>query len=105
MYHSAFKQVLEAADTVIPFTTEQIVQEFNKRNTFGFMYSSILIPVLVAEAHDVLDFDLASGGRANDFVEELRQNAVRMLANNPLLKPRLNDLFEDLIESKEMQYV
>ncbi|XP_047487713.1 uncharacterized protein LOC125038297 [Penaeus chinensis] len=102
LYHSSFMQVMTAAGCDMPFTKEEISQEFKTKHTYGFMFASILIPILVSEAQDVLEFDLATDGHATDFVEELRQNAMRMLANNRLLKPRLKDLFDDIVEFQEL---
>lgn len=98
LYHSAFAKVLASASLTMPCTIEEITEEFKRKNTYGIICGSILIPLLVSETQEVIDFDSASGGRAKDYVEELRQNSVRMVANNPLLKPRMSDLFEDLKE-------
>lgn len=102
LYHSSFMQVMAAGGCDAPFSREELSQEFKKKNTYGFMYASILIPILVAEAQDVLDFDSATDGRSKDFVEELKQNAMKMLASNQLLKPRLKDLFDDIVENQEL---
>lgn len=102
LYHSSFMRVMSAAGCDMPFTKDEISQEFKRKNTYGFVFASILIPILVSEAQDVLEFDSATDGRAKDFVEELRQNAMRMLASNRLLKPRLKDLFDDIVEFQEL---
>ncbi|XP_063603291.1 uncharacterized protein LOC134779213 [Penaeus indicus] len=99
LYHSSFAKVLASASLTMPYTVEEITKEFKRKNTYGIICGSILIPLLVSETQEVIDFDSASGGCAKGYVEELRQNAVRMLANNPLLKPRMTDSFEDLKES------
>ncbi|XP_071552458.1 uncharacterized protein [Panulirus ornatus] len=93
-YHNAFKAVVEAGGVAMPYTPNEIKQEYHKKSVFGVMMASILIPLLVGQTQEIPDFDSATGGRSGEYVKQLQQHYAKMLEDNPLLRPRLGNLFE-----------
>ncbi|XP_047487062.1 uncharacterized protein LOC125037864 [Penaeus chinensis] len=86
LYHSSFAKVLASASLTMPYTIEEITKEFKRKNIYQIICGSILIPLLVSETQELIDFDSASGGRAKNYVEELRQNAIRMRVRSIVLR-------------------
>ncbi|XP_042241134.1 uncharacterized protein LOC121878786 [Homarus americanus] len=95
-YHASFKAVIEGGGTVMPFTLLDITKEFHNKSVYGWIMSSFLIPILVAQSHEIPDFTVATDGHIEDFIEQQQQIFSKMLRNNPLLKLRLANLYESM---------
>ncbi|XP_050708773.1 uncharacterized protein LOC126993650 [Eriocheir sinensis] len=56
------------------------------------------VPALICDGQDAREFDFKanSGDHAGDYVLKKRERALRMVTSNPLMRPRLLSLYEDV---------
>lgn len=97
-YHDSFSRTLQEAGTPAPFTLEQLRQEYHRKNLFGFIMAMMVVPILVSEAGEVMDLDKVVDDDVEKFMEEHRQNTLRQLDNNSVLRPRLLSIFDEMLE-------
>nr|XP_045611611.1 uncharacterized protein LOC123766485 isoform X1 [Procambarus clarkii] len=95
-YYTTFREVTRAAGVVMPYTVDDITNEFYNRNMVGLIFGALAIPALVCDAQDAQEFDVASGEHTHNYVINKRQNALMMLKKNPLMSSRLASLYEDI---------
>lgn len=93
-YHAAFTSIMQAGGSDTPFTLEELRQEYKDKGFYGVLYSIMWLPNMVRrpeDARDILDCQEESKNSE-------RENVLRMVETNPLLKPRLLSVTDEWTE-------
>lgn len=96
-YYESFSQVLSDVGQKTPFTLEELKKEYHDKNLFGLLMCLMVVPFVVAEGSDVIDFDEMTGDMEAD-MKQHQQKMLGQMETNPLLQPRLLATFDDMIE-------
>ncbi|KAG7160311.1 uncharacterized protein LOC121876410 [Homarus americanus] len=97
-YYNAFKKVVEGAGTPVPFTVEDLRQEYHKKNVFGFLMAMLILPLVVNDERDTVILGKFSDDGMNKFLKLRRERLIRQLRDNPPFLPRLLSVFDDMIQ-------
>ncbi|XP_050696772.1 uncharacterized protein LOC126985666 [Eriocheir sinensis] len=96
-YYESFSQVLSNAGKKTPFTLDELKKEYHNQNLFGLLMCLMVVPFVVAEGNDVMDFlDMTDDMEENMKVHQ--QRMLDQLDNNQLLRPRLLATFDEMVE-------
>ncbi|CAL4093817.1 unnamed protein product, partial [Meganyctiphanes norvegica] len=76
-YYTSFSSVIEEYGEPLPFTKEELVQEYRKKNAYGLIVANNVIPAVTQE--DVPDLESLDLG-------------------NPACKPRLVAMYDEMLE-------
>nr|XP_053644318.1 uncharacterized protein LOC128696924 [Cherax quadricarinatus] len=98
VYYESLREVLEAGGTKAEFTSQELREEYHKKNLFGLIMAMMVVPVVVSQAADVIDLDNTTEGEHETFVEYLREKMLKQLDSNPLLRPRFISIFDEMLE-------
>ncbi|XP_042223023.1 uncharacterized protein LOC121867237 [Homarus americanus] len=93
-YHDSFTKVLQNAGAPVPFTLEELRQEYHNKNLFGLLIGIMILPLVVSESSEALDLSKAKGQK---FLEEHLERMTNQL-HNPVSRSRFLSMFEDMIE-------
>lgn len=96
IYYASFRAVAEATGLALPFTLEEVVGEFHKKITLGLIFGALAIPALLCEAQEAQEFNVASDEHTQNYVTKKRESVLNMVEKNPLMRPRLMSLYEDI---------
>ena len=77
------------------FTLPQLKEEFYAKNLYGLIFTQLLIPAVIREQDEVPDMD----NYDENTMKEAKERMESMVENNPLLKPRMLSVFDEMIES------
>lgn len=93
-YYSSFNDVMETATRPMPFTIEQLLQEYRKRNEYGLLIAVLLLKVVTRKGEDApAEVDNNAEG------DKRKENALNMIETNPIFKQRLLAIFDDMTEN------
>ncbi|XP_063602979.1 uncharacterized protein LOC134778968 isoform X2 [Penaeus indicus] len=95
-YHTSFSQVTEAAGHRVPFSLEELKQEFRDKHIFGLLIGLMAIPFIVMNSDDVPEADDFFSIEGN---EEFKQKILDSLDSNPLLRPRFLSVLDYMTEA------
>ncbi|XP_068213277.1 uncharacterized protein [Palaemon carinicauda] len=95
-YYDSFKTVVEAALLPMPFTAEELLEEYRRKILFGLIMSSLLLPNILCDPEEVQHFDAGVDGCAGGYIERKRLRSLKMLQNNSVFRRRMIDLFDDV---------
>ncbi|XP_045603808.1 uncharacterized protein [Procambarus clarkii] len=96
-YFDSVKKVMEAGGAGVGFTVQELRQEYHKKNLFGLIMAMMVVPLVVSEGADVMDLDSPIEDM-DKFMKEHQEKVSQELDNNPLLRPRLLAIFDDMVE-------
>ncbi|KAG0720160.1 hypothetical protein GWK47_006935 [Chionoecetes opilio] len=96
-YHDAYAEVLSEFGKPMPFTLEELKKEYHNQNLFGLLMSLMVIPFVVAESNEVIDFEEMTGDMDAD-VKRMQDKMIEQAETNPLLRPRLLATFDEMLE-------
>lgn len=99
-YHNSFCNVLKDGDRDAPFTLEDLKGEYHNKNLFGLLMAVMIVPIVVSEAAEMLDLDNIDTDDVEVLIKDQREKSLQQVDNNPLLKPRLLSVFDEMIEYK-----
>ncbi|KAA0200291.1 EcKinase 4 [Hyalella azteca] len=97
-YYDSFKEVFRAADKPMKFTLEELNKEFRNKNLFGLLMGLMVIPIVVMESTDVTDMSDVREDNMKEKMEEQQQKILDMVDTSPVLRPRLLDMFDEMVE-------
>lgn len=100
MYYESFCSVLRAGDFPMPFTRQELLEEFRDKMPFGCLAGMFLVPIVLAEEGETPDFI----GITEDNVDEYNRGREKTLQTmmdrkGGLVRPRLLDMFDEMIEA------
>ncbi|XP_042215594.1 uncharacterized protein LOC121861773 isoform X2 [Homarus americanus] len=93
-YHTSFSAIMQAGGSTVPFSLEELRQEYIARGFYGVLYSIMWLPNMVRRPEDMIDI---LGNKEDRKISE-RNNVLQMVDRNPLLKPRLLSVVEEWVE-------
>ncbi|XP_045114676.1 uncharacterized protein LOC123506551 isoform X2 [Portunus trituberculatus] len=97
IYYDTFLQVLSRAGKTMPFSLEELKKEYHRMNLFGFLMALMIVPLVVAEASEVMDFD-EFGEDVEESMKGYEEKMLAQLDTNPLLQPRLLATYDEMLE-------
>ncbi|MPC80635.1 hypothetical protein E2C01_075220 [Portunus trituberculatus] len=88
-YYNSFTSVMNAGKLAVPFTLEELMQEYNDKGFYGVLYAIMYIPCMVSHDEDSAVFS----------DEKIRRAAVKnMVKENPLLRPKILSVVDEWID-------
>ncbi|CAL4126184.1 unnamed protein product [Meganyctiphanes norvegica] len=97
-YYASFSSVIEGYGENLPFTKEELVQEFRNKNAYGLIMGNIYVPTVIMETEDVPDLENIEPGKMEEFMQDWCQNAVTSIEKNPACKPRFVAMYDEMLE-------
>lgn len=97
-YYSSFSQVLCDGKEHPPYTAEELKREYRAKHLFGLLMAIMVVPIVVSEASEVMDLDNVKTDDVEEFMKEQRERMLKQLDSNPLLRPRLLSVFDEMVE-------
>ncbi|KAK8738207.1 hypothetical protein OTU49_004104 [Cherax quadricarinatus] len=95
-YHESFSKVMKAREAIIPFTYDELLQEYRKRNIFGLWTGIVYIPTVMISSDDAPDFTYAGSEEWMTQREKYLQNAYD---RNPLMYKWILSILDEMFES------
>ncbi|XP_066967213.1 uncharacterized protein [Macrobrachium rosenbergii] len=93
-YHAAFDEVMKAGGSGVPFSLEDLRQEYIEKGFYGVLYSVMFLPNMVRRPEDYQDIL----GTESTSKRSQMENVLKMVDDNPLLKPRVMSVIEEWAE-------
>ncbi|XP_045114832.1 uncharacterized protein LOC123506650 [Portunus trituberculatus] len=97
-YYTTFKDVMEAGGKTVPFTHEQLLNDFRDGNLIGLAFAMMFVPLVLFETEDEVDTSKENEEDMSEMFQETREKALEMIDTNPLVKPRFLSVFDEMIE-------
>ncbi|XP_045586382.2 uncharacterized protein [Procambarus clarkii] len=95
-YYDTFRGVMEAGGRNMPFTLEELHQEYRDKMEYGIIFATFFLPVLQGEREDAPDVINMKKENMPNLLEQTRQVTSNMMENNPDFRSRFLALFDDL---------
>ena len=94
-YYSSFNTVLAGKDMTPIFTFEQLKTEYKNKHGFGLMLGLQLIPFMLVDQSEATDFNVEN---IEEFMAEQKVSGKRQMQTNPLFKPTLLYMIDEMLE-------
>ena len=98
-YYATFASIFSLAKQPIEFTVEQFKKEYYKKNQYGLMMSTILIPLILVSPEDSPSLDDFAFDGMEEVVQEYNKTMIGLILKNPNLKPRFLSVFDEMREA------
>ncbi|XP_027221638.2 uncharacterized protein [Penaeus vannamei] len=98
-YYASFSRVLGVAKERPPYSFEELVREYRAKHLFGLLMGIMIVPLVVSEASEVMDLDDVKTDDVELFMKEQRERVLKQVDSNPLLRPRLLSIFDEMVEN------
>lgn len=93
IYYSSFLSVAEAGKTAIPFSREELRQEYKNNLEYGLLLAMLVTVIVICEG-DINKED------EDGFTDSLKDVLDELVATSPILRPRFLSIFDEMIENK-----
>ena len=97
-YYATFASVLAGGGVPMKFTLPQLKKEFFSKNLYGLLFSQMIIPGVIIDQEDAPEME-KFGENMQEGLEELKKKMASVILSNPLLKPRMLSVYDDMMES------
>ncbi|KAF2358971.1 Protein of unknown function DUF227 [Trinorchestia longiramus] len=97
-YYNSFKEVFDAAQKPMKFTREELYTEYRNKNLFGLLMGLMVLPIVVMQSTDVPDFNDVNEENMQEKMEAQQQKVLDMIDTSPVLRPRMLDMFDEMVE-------
>ena len=97
-YYATFASVLAGGGVPMKFTLPQLKKEFFSKNLYGLLFTQMLIPAVIIDQEEVPDME-KFGENIEEGMEQYKKMMERVIQTNPLLKPRMFSVFDEMMES------
>ncbi|XP_053635501.2 uncharacterized protein [Cherax quadricarinatus] len=97
-YYDTFRGVMEAGGRNMPFTQEELLQEYKDKMEYGMIFSAMSVPVLLCESKDAPDLINMKEENLAELSETLQEKTQNLLENNPQFRSRFLVIFDELIQ-------
>ena len=84
---------------------DDLVEDFSIGLSIGLVFCLFALPMVLANPDDTMDFtavDFTDKEEMTKFSELHSNNVARLIANDPILKERMQGVFEDMMKAKIM---
>lgn len=100
VYYTSFCEVLRAANTPVPFTLEELRQEYRRKMEYGCIAGMFVVPIILSEVEDAPDFEGITDDKMEEFAKQRQEVLLKMISREDgLLKPRFLDMFDEMVEA------
>lgn len=93
IYHSAFRGVMKAGKSAMPFSRQELRQEYKNRLEYGLLMT-LVVNVLVLCDGEINDQD------NEGYSDSLRDILNGLISTSSLIYPRFLSVFEEMTENK-----
>lgn len=97
-YYNAFSKVMEAGEVTLPFTLQELHQEYKDKQDYGLMFGVMSLNIILAEDHEILDLGNLKEGDLPELMEECYAKGRDKFKLKPDFKSRFLALFNDMVE-------
>ena len=97
-YYATFASILAGGSLPMRFTLAQLKQDFYDKYKFGLIFAQICIPLIIMDASKTPDVVGLIGDKEGK-VSEWHNTVKDMIENNPLLKPRMLAVYDDMLDA------
>merc|ERR1712106_158769 len=98
-YYTSFSSTLIFGKMEVPFTHDELCQEFRDKRVFGCIMANFLIPVVLAESEDVIDMESFDPDQMEVFMKERERTMLEMASREDgALKSRFLAMFDEMME-------
>jgi len=102
-YYNEFQNCMTAANAKVPFSLAELTSEYRAKATFGLLMGLMCLPGVLSEPTEGVDYDGYSDPDMSQLLEDARLQLVRMMETNPLVRPRLLSLIDEMVEEGVLQ--
>ncbi|XP_069184328.1 uncharacterized protein [Procambarus clarkii] len=95
-YYDTFRGVMKAGERNMPFTLEELHQEYRDKMEYGIIYSTTLLAFSLGEREDAPDIINMKEDDMPNLLEQTRHVTSNMMENNQDYRSRFFALFDDL---------
>ncbi|KAB7499293.1 hypothetical protein Anas_04949, partial [Armadillidium nasatum] len=100
LYYKSFSKVLHLAKKKIPFSFTELLEEIDKRKTFGLATGIFLLPAFLAEDEEIFDMENFSDDKLEEILKIFQKNFEIISERGPF-KDRFLSIFDDMLEMAE----
>ncbi|XP_063597726.1 uncharacterized protein LOC134774291 isoform X1 [Penaeus indicus] len=93
IYYSTFLGVTEAGKTAMPFSRQELHQEYKNRLQYGLLLAMLVTVIVICEG------DINKENQ-DGFTDSLRDVLDDLVSTSPILRPRFLSIFDEMIENK-----
>ncbi|XP_045586389.1 uncharacterized protein [Procambarus clarkii] len=97
-YYDTFRGVMEAGGRDMPFTLEELHQEYRDKMDYGLLFATMSVTIQMGKAEDSPDIINIKEEDVPKMFEDSRQNTIKMMENNQIFRSRFLAVFVDLIQ-------
>nr|XP_045586398.1 uncharacterized protein LOC123748245 isoform X4 [Procambarus clarkii]XP_045586399.1 uncharacterized protein LOC123748245 isoform X5 [Procambarus clarkii] len=97
-YYNTFQGVMEAGGRDMPFTLEELHQEYRDKMEYGMFLGTMTVSIVMFESNDIPDIDNLKEEDIPKFFEENRQKTLDMMKENPLFRSRFLAIYDELVQ-------
>ncbi|XP_045586396.1 uncharacterized protein [Procambarus clarkii] len=97
-YYDTFKDVMEAGGRDMPFTLEELHQEYRNKMEYGLLFATMTVSAMMCESNDIPDFNNLKEEDIPKFMEESRQMTLSMMKDNPLFRSRFLAMYDEMLK-------
>ena len=95
-YYANFASILAANNQVMKFTLPMVREEFSKKNIFGLVMGTTLIPMVLMDSEDTLDMGSLKEEDTERIMAEHKEKIMNLVQENPLLTSRFLSMFDEM---------
>ncbi|KAL7648263.1 UNVERIFIED_CONTAM: hypothetical protein RMT77_000169 [Armadillidium vulgare] len=99
IYYKSFPKVLHLAKKKIPFSFTELLEEIDKRKTFGLATGIFLLPAFLAEDDEIFDMENFSDDKLEEILKLFQKNFEIISEREGPFKDRFLSIFDDMLES------
>ena len=100
IYYNSFSNVLQAAELPIPFSQEELIQEFRDKMILGCISGMFLAPIVLSEEQDVTNMIDITKENIDKNTSELQATVLRMSEREDgMLRDRFLSMFDEMLEA------
>ena len=95
-YYANFASILAANNQVMKFTLPMVREEFSKKNIFGLVMATALVPMVLMDSEDTPDMDTMKEEDTERIMAEHKEKIMNLVQENPLLTSRFLSMFDEM---------
>jgi len=97
-YYCSFSAVLSKVNKPVPFTLQELEDEFYDKSLFGLLMGMTLIPIVLVDPEDAPSLDNLSGSNTAEAIVDFQDQIMKITLKSPLLMPRFLSMFDEMNE-------
>ncbi|CAL4238977.1 unnamed protein product, partial [Meganyctiphanes norvegica] len=98
-YYKSFCELLNSCDGVIPFTMDELREEFQRKKSYGHFWAISVLPLLLMSNEDLIDYGEFTECNKDEATKLWHEATVASLQTNQHMKSRLLAIFDEMMET------